>query len=72
MKKHGPKKRYFLSLVTFGTYSIRLTANRRAQLDSGDPVLSFGYLTILLASRVIGIIATSCENNPILRKFDLF
>ena len=30
--------------------SIRLTANLRAQVDSGDPGLSFGYLTILLAS----------------------
>ena len=44
-------KTYFLSLVTSGTYlvlSIRLTANLRAQIDSGDPGLSFGYLTILL------------------------
>ena len=58
--------------MTSRTYSIRLTANLRAQVDSGDPVLSFGYLTSLLASRVIEIIAIFCENNPILRKFDLF
>ena len=32
------------------TYSIRLTANLRTQIDSGDPGLSFGYLTIMLAS----------------------
>ena len=54
------------------TYSIRLTANQRAHIDSGDPALSFGYLTILLTSIVIEIIATLCENSPILRKFDLF
>ena len=63
---------YFFTLVTFCTYSIRVTANLRAQIDSGDPGLSFGYLTILLASIVIEIIAFFCENNPILRKFDLF
>ena len=62
----------FLSLVTSPTYSIRLTANLRAQIDSGDPGLSFGCLTILLASIVIEIIAIFCENSPILRKFDLF
>ena len=60
----------FLALVTFRTYSIRLIANLRAQIDSGDPGLSFDYLTILLASIVIEIIAIFCENNPILRKFD--
>ena len=49
---------------------IRLTANRRAQIDNGDPGLSFGYLTIPLASIVIEIIAICCENSPILRKFD--
>ena len=38
---------YFFSLVTYHTYSIRLTANRRAQIDRGDPGLSFGYLTIV-------------------------
>ena len=43
-----------------------------AQIDSGDPALSFGYLTILLTSIVIEIIAILCENSPILRKFDLF
>ena len=53
-------------------YSIRLTANLRAQIDSGDPVLSFGYLTILLSSIVIEIIAILSENSPILRKIDLF
>ena len=72
MKKHYPKKRYFLYLVTSPTYSIMLTANLRAQIDSGDPGLSFGCLTILLASKVIEIIAIFCENSPILRKFDLF
>ena len=72
MKKTLPQKMIFLCLVTSGTYSIRLTANRRAQLDSEDPRLSFGYLTILLASIVIEIIAIFCENSPILRKFDLF
>ena len=51
-------------------YSVRLTANMRAQLDSGDPELAFGYLTILLAS-YIEIITTFCEKT-ILRKFDLF
>ena len=58
--------------MTSRTYSIRLTANLGAQIDSGDPGLSFGYLTILLASIVIEIIAISCENSPILRKFGLF
>ena len=59
-------------LVTSGSYSIRLTANRRAQNVSADPGLSFGYLTILLASIVIEVIAICCENSPILRKFDDF
>ena len=72
MKKHYPKKTIFLFLVTSRTYSIRLTANLRAQIDSGYPGLSFGCLTILLASIVIEIIAIFCENNLILRKFDLF
>ena len=67
MKKHYPKKT-FLVLVTTRTYSIKLIANLRAQIDSGDPGLSFGYLTILLASIVIEIIAIFCENSPILRK----
>ena len=58
--------------MTSPTHSISLTANLRAQLDSGDPVLSFGYLAILLASIVIEIIAIFCENNQILRKFGLF
>ena len=62
----------FLSLVTSGTYSIRLTANRRTQVDSEDPGLSSDYLTILLASTVIEIIATFCENSPILRTFAIF
>ena len=51
-KKHYPKT-IFLSLVTSPTYSIRPTANLRAQVDSGDAGLSFGCLTILLASIVI-------------------
>ena len=71
-EKTLPPKRYFLSLVTSPTYSIRLTVNLRAQVDSGDPGLSFGCLIILLASIVIEIIAIFCENSPILRKFDLF
>ena len=71
MKNFSPKT-YFFPLVTSRTYSIRLTANQRAQIDSGDPGLSFGYLTILLASIVTDIIATFCENSLILRKFDLF
>ena len=44
----------------------------RPQIDSGDPGLSIGHLAILLASTVIEIIATFCENSPILRKFDFF
>ena len=71
MKKYYPKT-IFLSLVTSRTYSIRLTANLRAHIDSGDPGLSFGCLTILLASAVIEIIAIFCENSPILRKLDFF
>ena len=71
MKKHY-QKTIFLSLVTSPTYSIRLTDNRRAQIDSGDPGLSFGCTIILLASIVSEIIAVFCENSPILRKFDLF
>ena len=71
MEKHYPKTIFF-SLVTSRTYSIRLTANRRAQIDRGDPGQSYGYLAIVLASIVFEIIATFCENNPILRKFDLF
>ena len=71
MKNISPKT-YFFLLVTFPTYSIRLTANRRAQIDSGDQGLSFGYLTIRLAGIVIEIIAIFCENSPILRKFDIF
>ena len=66
-----PKKRY-LSLVISPTYSMRLTANLRAQIDSVDPGLSFGCLTLLLASIVIEIIAIVGENRPILRKVDLF
>ena len=62
----------FLSLVTSRIYSIRLTANLRAQIDSGDPGLSFGCHMILLTSIVVEIIAIFCENSPILRKFDLF
>ena len=65
-------KTILLSSVTSRTYSIRLTANLRAQIDSGDPGLSFGCLTILLASIFIEIIVFFCENSPILIKFDLF
>ena len=72
MKKNITQKTIFLALVTSRTYSIRLIANLRAQIGSEDPELSFGYLTILLASIVIEIIAIFCENSPILRKFDLF
>ena len=74
MKNISPKNVLF-PLVTSRIYSIRLTANRRAQIDSGVPGLSFGYLTILLASIVSDIIATFCKkkkNSPILRKFDIF
>ena len=49
-EKNITQKTIFLSLVTSRTYSIRLTANLRAHSDSGDPGLSFGYLTILLTS----------------------
>ena len=70
-KKHY-QKTIFLYSVTSRTYSIRLTANLRAQIDSGDPGLSFGCLTILLVSTVIEIIGIFCENSPILRKFDIF
>ena len=72
MKKTFPQKTIFLSLVTSRTYSIRLTANLRAQIDSGDPGISFGCLTILLANIVIEKIAIFCENSLILRKFDIF
>ena len=71
MKNISPKT-YFFPLVTSRSCSIRLTANRRVLIDSGDPGLSFGYLTILLARIVFEIIATFCENSPVLRKFDLF
>ena len=71
-EKNLPQKTIFLSLVTSPTNSIRLTVNLRAQIDSGDPGLSFGCLTILLASIVIEIITIVCENSPILRKFELF
>ena len=70
--KNITQKKIFLSLVTSPTYSIRLTANLRSQIDSGDPGLSFGCFTILLASKFIEIIAICCENSPISRKFDLF
>ena len=70
-KKKFPKT-IILSLVNSRTYSIRLTANQRAQIDSRDPGLSFGCFTILLASIVSEIIAICCENSPILRKFDIF
>ena len=52
--------------------SIRLTANPRVNIDSGDLGLLFGYLTIMLASIVIEIIATFVVNIPLLSKFDLF
>ena len=51
---------------------VRSGHGARTQIDSGDTGLSFRYLTILLASILIKIIATFCENNSILRKFDLF
>ena len=72
MKKDISQKTYFFPLVTSRTYSIRLTANPRAQIDSGDPGLSFGRLAILLANIVVEIVSIICENSPILRKFDLF
>ena len=70
-EKTLPKNDIFC-LMTSGSYSVRLTANWTAQIDSGDPGLSFSYLTFLLASIVIEIIAIFCENSPILRNFDLF
>ena len=70
--KNISQKTYFFLLVTSRTYSIRLPANRRVQIDIGDPGLPIGHLTILLASIVIEIIAIFCENIPILRKCDLF
>ena len=72
MRNLSPQNVGTFPLVTSRTYSIRLTANRRVQIDSGDRGVSFGYITILLANIVIEIIVTSCENSPILRKFDLF
>ena len=70
--KNFTQKTIFLYFVTSPSYSIRLTTNLRAQIDSGDPGLSFGCLTILLSRIVIEIIAIFCENSPILRKFDIF
>ena len=72
MKKNIPKKTYFFPLVNSRTYSIRLTANLRAQIDSGDLGLSFDNLAILLASIVTEIVAIFCEIIPTWRKFDLF
>ena len=63
-EKTLPQKTIFLSLMTFRTYSIRLTANLRAQIDSGDPGLSFGCLTILLASTVIEILGDFLRKYP--------
>ena len=34
--------------MTSGTYSIRLTSNLRAQIDSGDPGLSFYYRAVYI------------------------
>ena len=74
--KNISQKTHFFPFVTSGTYSISLTPKLRAQIDSGDAVQtagpSFGCLTILLAGIVIEIIATFCENSPILRKLCLF
>ena len=72
MNKTLRQKTYFFSLVTSRTYSIRLTANPRKQIDSRDPWLSFGCLAILIASIAVVIVAIICENSPILRKFDPF
>ena len=72
MNKHFPKKTYFSPLVTSPTYSIRLPANLRAQIDSGGPGLSYVYLTILIASIVIEIIAIFCENSPIFENLTVF
>ena len=44
--------------MTSRTYSIRLTANQRAQIVSGDPGLSFGCLAILLSIGCPRIIRT--------------
>ena len=71
-EKTLPQKQYFYLWRPLVLLSIRLTANLRAQIDSGDPGLSFGCLTILLARIVIEIIAIYRENSPILIKFNLF
>ena len=68
-KKTFPKTTYFFLWLPLVLTSILLIANLRAQIDSGDPGLSFGYLTILLASIVIEIIAIFFENSSISRKF---
>ena len=54
--------------MTSRTYTIRLTANFRAQIDSGDPGLAFGHHTILLASIGIEIIAIFCEKKSPIEK----
>ena len=56
-EKTLPQKTIFLSLVTSPTYSIRLTANLRVQIDNKSLGLSFGCLRILLSSIFIEIIA---------------
>ena len=71
MKNITPKDDIFI-FGDLSYLSIRLTANLRTQIDSSDPGLSFGCLTILLDSTVIEIMAIFCENSPILRKCDLF
>ena len=68
-EKNISQKTYFFPFVTSRIYSICLTTNLRAQIDSGDPGLSFDYLTILLAGIVIAIF---CENNPILEELTFF
>ena len=55
-----------------GAHTIDGNANRKAQIDSEGPGLSFGYFEILLACIVIEIIASFWENSLLFGKFDLF
>ena len=58
--------------MTSGAHTIDGNANRKAQIDSEGPGLSFGYFEILLACIVIEIIASFWENSLLFGKFDLF
>ena len=71
MNKHFPRKRTFSLwwplLLTVLDWSLIWGNISIAEIHW----LSFGYLTILLASIVIEIIAIFCENSPTLWKYDL-